>query len=55
MTPHVGFGHDGVHIQGYLLYLKVQWYKTKKVEEKEERRIRGGERMRGGCVGEEII
>ena len=30
VTPHLGFGLDGVHIEGNLLYLKGQWYKRKK-------------------------
>ena len=47
MTPHLGFELDGVHIEGNLLYLKVQWHKRKNkgvgVREGDvERRRRGG-------------
>ena len=45
MTPHLGFGLDGIHINGNLLYQKCN--STRGHEEKEEKRLKGGVRRRG--------
>ena len=45
MTRHLSFGLDGVHIEGNLLYLKMQWHNRKRRRRKEGRRIKGGEEM----------
>ena len=44
MTPHLGFRLDGVHIEGYLVYLKCKGIREKEGEgeENEGRRWRGG-------------